>query len=102
MIERGLLGNATRIGFKVGETGILSDINARIKYLENQNKDLEQELQRKDNIINELKEWLDKEKENYNLELTKKNEKALSYSLPIKNVYRETLDKIKELEKCQE
>ena len=59
---------------------------------------LQQELQRKDNIINELKEWLDKEKENYNLELTKKNAGALSYILPIKSVYREVLDKIKELE----
>lgn len=62
---------------------------------------LKQELQRKDNIINELKEWLDKEKENYNLELTKKNVNALSYSLPIKSVYKDVLDKIKELENAK-
>jgi hypothetical protein len=63
-----------------------------------ENDERHKEIERLNNIVNELEKWLKEEKENYNLELTKKNEKALSYSLPIKNVYRQVLDKIKELE----
>lgn len=38
--------------------GLLNDATARIKYLEEKNRDLLQELLRKDNIINELKKLI--------------------------------------------
>lgn len=56
-------------------------------------QDLQQELQRKDNIINELKKWLNEPQITYNLDATEFGiEKIECVSV------KDTLDKIKELE----
>lgn len=57
----------------------------------------DQEIERLNNIINKLEEFIEKEIEIYTLELTEKNTNALSYSLPIKAVYKEIYNVLQEL-----
>ena len=74
--------------------GLLNDATARIKYLEEQNRDLLQELLRKDNIINELKKYLEYEIEEWK---DVENEWGKIRATEDENI----LDKIKELEEKQ-
>lgn len=75
----------------IGE--ILKNQSAIIQALSIDNSKLEQELQRKDNIINELKEWLNEPQITYNLDATEFGvEKIECVSV------KDTLNKIKELE----
>ena len=55
------------------------------------------EVDRLNNIIKRLEEFIEKETEIYTLELTEKNTNALSYSLPIKAVYKEIYNVLQEL-----
>ena len=57
----------------------------------------QQEIERLNNIIKRLEEFIEKEIEIYTLELTEKNTNALSYSLPIKAVYKEIYNVLQEL-----
>ena len=66
------------------------DIEIIIYCLQNENKKL-------NNIINKLEDFIEKEIEIYTLELKEKNTNALSYSLPIKAVYKEIYNVLQEL-----
>lgn len=51
-------------------------------------------------LINQQKEfilWLEENIKNYELPLTDENKKALGYTLPMKGIYKEVLEKYKEL-----
>lgn len=51
-------------------------------------------------LINQQKEfieWLEEKIKNYELSLTDENKKALGYTLPMKGIYKEVLEKYKEL-----
>ena len=67
------------------------------KYLNKVNIELSTEKNRLNNIIKRLEEFIEKETEIYTLELTEKNTNALSYSLPIKAVYKEIYNVLQEL-----
>lgn len=45
----------------------------------------------------EFIEWLEEKIKNYELPLTDENKKALGYTLPMKGLYKEVLEKYKEL-----
>lgn len=45
----------------------------------------------------EFIEWLETEIKNYELPLTDENKKALGYTLPMKGIYKEILEKYKEI-----
>ena len=45
----------------------------------------------------EFIEWLEAKIKNYELPLTDENKKALGYTLPMKGIYKEVLEKYKEL-----
>lgn len=45
----------------------------------------------------EFIEWLEDKIKNYELPLTDENKKALGYTLPMKGIYKEVLEKYKEL-----
>ena len=53
-----------------------------------------QELQKQQK---EFIEWLEDKIKNYELPLTDENKKALGYTLPMKGIYKEVLEKYKEL-----
>lgn len=53
-----------------------------------------QELQKQQK---EFIEWLEQKIKNYELPLTDENKKALGYTLPMKGIYKEVLEKYKEL-----
>ena len=67
------------------------------EYLNKVNIELSTEKNRLNNIIKRLEEFIEKETEIYTLELTEKNTNALSYSLPIKAVYKEIYNVLQEL-----
>lgn len=55
------------------------------------------EIERLNNIIKKLEEFIEREIKLYTIELTEKNTNALSYSLPIKAVYKEIYNVLQEL-----
>ena len=64
---------------------------------EEEHKTTFEEWKKTINIIKRLEEFIEKETEIYTLELTEKNTNALSYSLPIKAVYKEIYNVLQEL-----
>lgn len=80
-----------------GFTNVISppeeDVKELLKHIYNQ----EEEIERLNNIIKRLEEFIEKETEIYTLELIEKNTNALSYSLPIKAVYKEIYNVLQEL-----
>lgn len=71
--------------------------NEQVKALVDKLKEKDREIERLNNIIKRLEEFIEKEIEIYTLELTEKNTNALSYSLPIKAVYKEIYNVLQEL-----
>ena len=65
----------------------------RVCHLEKENKNLQQELQRKDNIINELKKWCNECLEDHRI-AREEGQTTISDTF-----FEMVLDKIKELEK---
>lgn len=68
--------------------------------LEKEHKELKKQLSNSHQIKahqKEFIEWLETEIKNYELPLTDENKKALGYTLPMKGIYKEVLEKYKEL-----
>lgn len=84
--------------------GLLNDATARIKYLEEQNRDLLQELLKKDNIINGIKKEINEQLEEYEKgkEEYKNYGNLEDYAKGLRSAYISILDKIKELEESNE
>ena len=57
----------------------------------------EEEIERLNNIIKRLEDFIEKEIELYTIELTKENERKLSIVAPIKGVYKEIYNVLQEL-----
>ena len=57
----------------------------------------EQEVERLNNIIKKLEEFIEREIELYTIELTEENERKLSIVAPIKGVYKEIYNVLQEL-----
>lgn len=72
-------------------------LDERIEKVNNYVQEQKQEIERLNNIIKRLEEFIEKEIELYTLELTEKNTNALSYSLPIRGVYKEIYNVLQEL-----
>lgn len=60
-------------------------------------KDQEEEIERLNNIIKRLEEFIEKEIELYTVELTEENKNKLSIVAPIKGVYKEIYNVLQEL-----
>lgn len=58
---------------------------------------LKLEIERLNNIIKRLEEFIEKEIEFYTIELTERNKGALGYTAPIKGVYKEIYNVLQEL-----
>ena len=56
-----------------------------------------QEIERLNNIIKKLEEFIEREIELYTIELTEENERKLSIVAPIKGVYKEIYNVLQEL-----
>ena len=56
-----------------------------------------QEIERLNNIIKKLEEFIEREIELYTVELTEKNKNKLSYTAPIRAVYKEIYNVLQEL-----
>lgn len=54
-------------------------------------------VQKIENQQKEFIEWLEAKIKNYELPLTDENKKALGYTLPMKGIYKEILEKYKEI-----
>ena len=59
--------------------------------------DLHKEIERLNNIIKKLEEFIEREIELYTIELTEENERKLSIVAPIKGVYKEIYNVLQEL-----
>lgn len=57
----------------------------------------EKEIERLNNIIDELEKYLNEELKNYTIEIENKNKGKLGYTLPIKGEIKNILDKLNEL-----
>lgn len=83
------------------EKKIYKDKNASLQlekqrlYIALRNKD--KEIERLNNIIKRLEEFIEKEIELYTVELTEENKNKLSIVAPIKGVYKEIYNVLKEL-----
>lgn len=60
-------------------------------------EDMQKEIERLNNIIDELEKYLNEELENYTIEIKNKNKGKLGYTLPIKGEIKNILDKLIEL-----
>ena len=60
-------------------------------------KNKDKEIERLNNIIKRLEEFIEKEIELYTVELTEENKNKLSIVAPIKGVYKEIYNVLKEL-----
>lgn len=71
------------------------ELNKKLRYLKNKNQRLQQELSKKTKILDELKEYIQK-----NIDIAKP---TLSISASIaENVFKNVLDKIEELERSDD
>ena len=83
------------------EKKIYKDKNASLQlekqrlYIALRNKD--KEIERLNNIIKRLEEFIEKEIELYTVELTEENKNKLSIVAPIKGVYKEIYNVLQEL-----
>ena len=68
-----------------------------IPVIEEQLRDKDKEIERLNNIIKRLEEFIEKEIELYTVELTEKNKKILGYTAPIRGVYKEIYNVLQEL-----
>lgn len=57
----------------------------------------EREIDRLNNIINELEKWCNETMKKYKLPLVEQNKGALGFTLPIQDAYQQVLDKLKAL-----
>lgn len=72
----------------------------KVKELEKENQELKKQLSNSHQIKVQQKEfieWLEEKIKNYELPLTDENKKALGYTLPMKGIYKEILEKYKEI-----
>lgn len=72
----------------------------KINRLRKENKELKKQLSNSHQIKAQQKEfieWLEQKTKNYELPLTDENKKALGYTLPMKGIYKEILEKYKEI-----
>ena len=60
-------------------------------------EELIEEIERLNNIIKKLEEFIEREIELYTIELTEENERKLSIVAPIKGVYKEIYNVLQEL-----
>ena len=82
--------------------GLLNNATARIKYLEEQNRDLLRELLRKDNIIQEAKKYIKNKTQHYVDEIYLKETDELLLNEEELDELNNILDDIKELENEKE
>ena len=79
--------------YKVQEANDLNNFNI----FTDEEQELVEEIERLNNIIKRLEEFIEKEIELYTIELTEENERKLSIVAPIKGVYKEIYNVLQEL-----
>lgn len=55
------------------------------------------EIERLNNVINELEKWCNETMKKYKIPLVEQNKGALGFTLPIQDAYQQVLDKLKAL-----
>ena len=68
-----------------------------IPVIEEQLREKDKEIEKLNNIIKKLEEFIEREIELYTIELTEENERKLSIVAPIKGVYKEIYNVLQEL-----
>ena len=59
--------------------------------------EIDKEIERLNNIIKKLEEFIEREIELYTVELTEENKNILGYTAPIRGVYKEIYNVLQEL-----
>ena len=85
------------ISVAINENGRLYYTEQFVKKLSQQSIEKDKEIDRLNNIINELEKWCNETMKKYKLPLVEQNKGALGFTLPIQDAYQQVLDKLKAL-----
>lgn len=93
-LEKIYFGKKENEKLTMHEIGVVLDY---VALLEQNNRYKNEEIERLYNIIKKLEEFIEREIELYTVELTEENKNKLSIVAPIKGVYKEIYNVLKEL-----